>query len=375
MSIESMLILADTAWQRGQADEALAHYRRILDGNAASSIALRRLAWLEEGRGNVAAAMELLRPLIVAEPTDARAHQDLGLCHQKLNQPKEALDCFRRATEADPNYAPAFCNLGLALEDAGDRAGAIAALRAANHLQPASSFIAYHLAAVGGSAAPPLCPPDYLTRLFDAYADRFDRHLFATLGYRGPQLLADIVGHHGPPKPWDLLDLGCGTGMTAVPFRDAARSIVGVDLSAGMLQHAARRVTPQGRPVYDQLQRADVVTALRERPASLDLILSADVFIYIGDLHPVFAACRTALRPAGLLAFTIESTPGPDDFVLRPTRRYAQSPAYISRLAAEFNLIQIDRRDATLRQGDDGHPVAGEVYLFQVPEGREGHSS
>ena len=58
------------------------------------------------------------------------------------------------------------------------------------------------------------------------------------------------------------------------------------------------------------------------------------MFIYIGDLRDVFSAVATALRPGALLfVFTIE-TIDPDDYVLRPSRRYAQSVSYVRRLGA-----------------------------------------
>ena len=110
------------------------------------------------------------------------------------------------------------------------------------------------------------CPHDYLIPLFDGYADRFDAHLYETLGYLGPQLLAEIINEvplgERRPLPWDVLDLGCGTGMTGVPFRTIARTITGVDLSPRMLEHAARRVMPDGRRVYDTLLKCDITEAL-----------------------------------------------------------------------------------------------------------------
>jgi len=285
---------------------------------------------------------------------------------------------LRRTIALAPNYAPGHCNLGLALEECGDLAGAAAALREALRLQPDSGFIAYHLAAVSAQASEmhslvKECPRDYLIPLFDGYADRFDAHLFQKLRYLGPQLLAEIVGEvpgsERRPPPWNVLDLGCGTGMTGVPFRTAARTVTGVDLSSRMLAHAARRVMPDGSRVYDALLECDLVAALSASGASYDLILAADVFIYVGDLRDVFAAVRDALRPGGLFAFTIEVWDGHEDYRLLPTRRYAQSPAYIVNLAGEAGLHEVRRRESTLRLGEGLEPVRGMVFLFRQPAG------
>lgn len=105
----------------------------------------------------------------------------------------------------------------------------------------------------------------------------------------------------------------------------------------------------------DRLIRGDVVEALRQHPKSLDVVLAADVFIYIGDLVPVFEAARSALRPGGLFAFTVEVLPGDErDFVLRPTRGYAQSHANLLSLAARFGMEELSATRVTLRQGEQG---------------------
>ena len=371
-SLPSLLSTADAAYHAGLAAEATLLYARVLHRDPFHPLSLRRLAWIEESAGRIPNAIGLLHRLIAVSPTDPKAHQHLGLCLLRVGKLTDAIECFRTATRLDPEYAAGFCNLGLALEDAGETAASLHALRRANQLDPASDFIAYHLAAIQTLAGqpetpPPICPPDYLVQLFDGYADRFDAHLFDKLNYQGPALLAEIVSGAGaiaPKPPWDVLDLGCGTGMTAVPFRESARSVTGVDLSPRMLKHAATRRMPDGRLVYHELIQADVMTALNARPASADLILSADVFIYIGDLHPVFTAVQTALRPGGLFAFTVESNAGEQDYCLLPSRRYAHSQAYIERVASDYHFTCAAYRQCVLRQGDDGLPVNGTVYLL-----------
>jgi predicted TPR repeat methyltransferase len=331
---------------------------------------------LHEAAGDHLRAVERCERLVDLDPSDARAHHNLGLALLRLGRRDEALAALRRTILLAPNYAPGHCNLGLALEECGDVAGAAAMLREALRLKPDSGFIAYHLAAVvaqAGETHPPMkaCPHEYLTSLFDPYADRFDRHLFQTLRYIGPQLLKEIVEEiplsDRRPLPWDVLDLGCGTGMSGVPFRNTARTITGVDVSSRMLERAARRVTPDGRRVYDALLECDLVQALDDCDAAYDLILAADVFIYVGDLRDVFASVRRALRPLGLFAFTIEVWDGPEDYRLLPTRRYAQSPASIANLARAAGLREVRHREATLRLGEGLEPVRGIVFLLTQP--------
>jgi predicted TPR repeat methyltransferase len=66
-----------------------------------------------------------------------------------------------------------------------------------------------------------------------------------------------------------------------------------------------------------------------------------------------------------LFAFTIEVWDGPEDYRLLPTRRYAQSPAYIATLARESGLQPVGHREATLRLGEGLEAVRGMVFLMR----------
>lgn len=292
----------------------------------------------------------------------ARDHHARGMALVAAGRLGEAAEAFREAVGLHPAYATAWCNLGLVLEDLGRGAEAVDALkRAKAHAVEADvAFIDYHLAALGSGPSPAACPADYLVRLFDGYAPRFDDHLVNRLGYRGPWLLRDAVmpllagGTAG-----DVIDLGCGTGLCGMPFRPVARSLVGVDLSPRMLERAA------SRGVYDQLIRSDVTAALFQRPAAVDLVLAADVFIYVGDLAPVFQAAAVALRPGGLLAFTLEVTEAAD-FKLEPSRRYAHWIDYVRRVAVAAGLTERSASAAFLRAGETA-PVRGAVVVLSKP--------
>ncbi len=374
--VQSLIWLADLAIREGRPIDAGQIYEQVLQLEPRHGEALRKLAQLKEDAADYAHAADLWERLVEICPDDAKAHQDYGLALLRLGRRDDAVAALRRTIALAPDYAPGHCNLGLALEECGDYAGAVVALREALHLQPESGFIAYHFAAVAAQAGEKhalvkACPRDYLVPLFDGYADRFDTHLFQTLRYNGPQLLAEIVREIPSTDlrstPWDVLDLGCGTGMTGVAFRTSARTITGVDLSSRMLERAARRVMPDGRRVYDTLLECELVAALIDRERCFDLVLAADVFIYVGDLSDVFKAVRRGLRPGGLFAFTLEAWEGLDDYRLLPTRRYAQAPAYITNLAQEVGFINVRSKESVLRLGEGSEPVQGMVFLLRRP--------
>jgi predicted TPR repeat methyltransferase len=216
----------------------------------------------------------------------------------------------------------------------------------------------FMLAAERCGPPPTASPAGFVANLFDTNADQFEPLLRGSLRYRAPELLSAAVARlvGATPLGLDVLDLGCGTGLAGEVFRPVARRLDGVDLSQGMLDQAA------AKGVYDRLVAADLVAYLDQAEHSYELVVAADVFVYLGDLAPVFAACRRVLRAGGLLAFTVEAGEEPG-FHLRPTRRYAHHRDYLTRTAddAGFDVCSLHE---TWTRFDALHPVASYVCVL-----------
>jgi predicted TPR repeat methyltransferase len=206
---------------------------------------------------------------------------------------------------------------------------------------------------------PEQSPTDYVVSLFDNYANRFDNHLTNYLGYRGPQQLfnAIIPLLDDPSQKLDILDLGCGTGLCGVEFAANAKRLVGVDLSPRML------VKCKERGLYTDLIESDVTDALHQSTQPFDLILSADVFVYIGMLDEIFALVNKILNPGGLFAFTIEDNNTEEDYRLTSAGRYAQSLGYIQRLSESHGFEQLTRVPVTIRM-EKGSPIPGSIIVL-----------
>ncbi|MDR6627096.1 methyltransferase [Caulobacter segnis] len=197
-------------------------------------------------------------------------------------------------------------------------------------------------------------PSDYVEALFDNFADRFDEQLVDNLGYDAPALLADKVAAHGD-RFARILDLGCGTGLAGPHLRRFQGRITGVDLSSGMLARAAERGD------YDQLVQAEAIDFLGRAPAGFDLIFSADVLVYFGDLAPLFAAAASALPPGGVLAVSTER--GEEGWTLLPSARYAHGEAYVRQASAPwFDLF--DHAEISLRR-DATDTTPGRLYVMR----------
>lgn len=143
-------------------------------------------------------------------------------------------------------------------------------------------------------------------------------------------------------------------GPLIAPYAEA---IDGVDLSAAMLAQA------RALGVYRELHHADLASFLARADRRADLVLAADVFIYVGALDEVFSAVRRILAPGGCFAFTAELAPDSDDFRLLPSLRYAHSEAYIRRLGAAHGFRVRDLLRAPLRKNRQEPLDALYVYL------------
>jgi predicted TPR repeat methyltransferase len=273
-----------------------------------------------------------------------------------------AAELLEQCLELAPGWAAAWFGLGAAREKSGEaEAAAIAYRRTLTLDQNDVLGASLALARLGAAEIPTAAAPAYVARLFDQYAARFDEHLVDRLGYRAPNLLRDAVtevcAHTNRPMHFArALDLGCGTGLAGAAFRDCVEHIAGVDLSGGMIGEARRK------GLYDALCVADALDHLRASPdGAFDLILAADVLVYIGDLAPLFTQVAHALTPGGLFAFTAESRDG-EGYAIGPETRYAHSRSYIGRVARGVGLA-VRLLQAAAPRNNKGTEVSGLIAV------------
>jgi predicted TPR repeat methyltransferase len=275
-----------------------------------------------------------------------------------------AADILTQTVEMAPAFATAWFALGAIRDRLGDRTGAIAAFEQARDVDPAD----YHgarlqLARLGCGEATPAMSETYVRRLFDQYAGRYDAALTDRLAYRGPALLHEAVEQamralDRPLHFCSMLDLGCGTGLSGAAFRGIVDELTGVDLSSAMIAQA------EAKRLYDRLVTGaltDFLVAEANGGAQHDLVLAADVFVYLNDLAPIVAATARVLAPGGVFAFTVENHSG-DGVQLLPTLRYAHGEAYIRHTLTAAGLTAASISKAAVRS-EKGVPVDSLVVV------------
>lgn len=284
-----------------------------------------------------------------------------------------AADLMSQALELVPDWAAGWFRLADYQEKSGANEAAVEALRKVLALQPGDMFGAgLKLALLGDTGTPDQPPSLYVERLFDDYADRFDKALVERLDYTVPQKLAALVLENRSTERFSrVVDLGCGTGLFGAQIRDRADVLEGFDLSANMLAKA------QEKAIYDHLAQADLSLspqasgffadaeqgpATATSPFRADLVSAADVLMYLGALDSVFLIARHLLAPAGIFAFSVEDAGADGDIVLRPSLRYAHAQTYVTGLctAHGFDILAISR--TTIRK-DGGKPVSGILFV------------
>ncbi len=97
----------------------------------------------------------------------------------------------------------------------------------------------------------------------------------------------------------EVLEVGCGTGTTALRLAPFTRRLLATDISAGMIAVARERLA--ARPVPQlQFALADAdVPGLRQ--GAHDVVLAFNLLHLVGDLDRTLALVLQALRPGGLL--------------------------------------------------------------------------
>jgi predicted TPR repeat methyltransferase len=224
----------------------------------------------------------------------------------------------------------------------------------------------------------------YVQSLFDDYAVNFEHSLVKDLGYTGYERLRNgfdrAMVNIGETKPLSLvIDAGCGTGLVGEQFRNISKVLVGVDLSAAILEQAQQK-----RPgLYNNTRVGDVIATFDEFANQISLIIAGDSYIYFGDLLPLFEAMEKGLKPGGYAAFTLENVPAENEVVLAgtkpdwrwqltPSGRFAHRKDYVVSISQETNLKIIYYEQMDGFRFEKGIGVRGHIFVIQKPYERTG---
>ncbi|MBP6103445.1 MAG: tetratricopeptide repeat protein [Gammaproteobacteria bacterium] len=306
------------------------------------------------------------QPLLIAfkqDPDLVEAARQLGHISIALGKTEQAIEMFQQVLEQSqtPHQAEAHHNLAVLYLGSKNPEAALKHFEAALQQNPDNQTAQHLCAALKGEAAPCTAPLLYVEQLFDQYAPYYNEHLKQTLHYTLPSQLRNAVARclTGNLKAGRVLDLGCGTGLCGIVFRDLALELVGIDLSAKMIAQATRLDT------YEKLIQGDYQPYLADPSLqSFDIIVACDVLVYRGDLQDLFETLPNALAPGGLFVFSLETTTEVDSYQLRSSGRFAHAIAYIEKFANAHNLSIVLEEEAILRS-DQQRSITGRLIVLK----------
>lgn len=306
-------------------------------------------------------ASECYERLLKKFPDNAEYLSALGVLRERESDFDGAAEIYLKLLEKEPSSATRICLAGClyGMRVAGNEERALELLDEWLDRFPEDE-IARHTLETFQDREVKRASAAYVCELFDTFADSFDEVL-DVLSYKAPELIADALRNAVLPTGSfeNALDLGCGTGLCGkcLNAKNAVRHLTGIDLSSGMLEKA------RSRGCYDVLERSDILEYLPQHLSEYDLIVSSDVFTYLGDLSAVFKGMYGSLKSGGYGIFTVtENIKDGDGYILGASGRFAHGEKYIVRNLDENGLFTKAVTRVDLRY-EMGEPVRGMLVI------------
>lgn len=352
-----LMNLGASCVQLGRFEQADVYLRQALDADRAQADAWVAWGVTQMALGDWSQALECHEQARALGAEGADFCLRWGQCLAHAGRLPEAVQAFDQALAHEPNLAEGWSQRSHALRDMGQTAAAVAGYERALQLGADPELHHYYLAALSPDHPLVNAPAAYVERLFDQYADDFEAHLVGQLGYQGHSVLLQHLPAQRGARFERVWDLGCGTGLCGTLIRPRADHVTGVDLSSAMVAKS------RALGVYDSLHAQELVAFLRQTTEQADLVLAADVFIYVGQLEAVFEALSPRVRSGGWLAFTVEEADPGFEVQLHSSLRYAHALTYLQKLALRHGWHWSLVHHAPLRL-DQAQPLMGAyVYL------------
>jgi predicted TPR repeat methyltransferase len=325
---------ADALVAEGRAGEAVALLEAMVEQNRGGLLLRSSLVRALIAAGDTAAALDTARESAALYSGVAVAAVTLGEALLAAGHLPTAIGEFQRALRLDPALVEARIRLGDTWLEAGEAEKALEAFDAIDEAERPPHLVS-RIAEARAMRERSRSDPRYVRHLFDQFSSDYDARMLGQLGYGAPAILRRLADLTVPDRgrTYSILDLGCGTGLAGVAFKDMASRLDGIDLSPAMIEKA------RSRGIYDVLRVADLETALEGDSCEYDLMLAADTLVYLGDLAKVFAGAHRGLLRGGAFLFTVEKKDG-EGFEIGPKRRWRHSESYLRQeaLRAGFEL-------------------------------------
>ena len=360
----AVMELALALMRAGENAEAMEQARLAVALDANNPEVLRRAVQVARQTGHPDYALPWTGNLLQHFPDDNNLRLRYAYLLKTNKQADKAREQFQQVLQADPESTDALWGLFSCALTGDDKEEARRLIDILIIRMPDDENTRYWHA-IAHDQTPPSQPNDVISSLFDDYAPRFDFHLVGGLQYKTPERVARLLLEIHPDRRFNVLDLGCGTGLLGVYLGPVNGHLIGVDLSEKMIQQAARH------GVYSRFHRVNMLDALRDTPSDLyEVITCLDALVYAGDLAPIAPNAFCILKVGGHFIFTCETAAEDEeaDLILRPgSNRYAHKASAAERICREagFDDVRIEHMPRLRSEG--GKDLPGFLVIARKP--------
>ena len=355
--VGSLILLGNKLKESGKLEEAIKTYKK----------AVQIQPDLPEGYYNIGTTLSVIGKnhqaikyqikALKIKPDFVEALLNLGLAFKEIGQLESAVKSYENALKIRPKYLDVLYNLGIVLTELGQFEMAEERYKQVLEINPVHPGTRHMLNSLLGKKSKS-APRAYIQNLFDGYAFKFERNLVDKLKYNIPLLMKQRFNEQNHKNVSKIMDLGCGTGLCGSKFRNEAEFLYGIDLSEKMIIQASKK------NIYDDLYVSDLISGLNHFDMVFDLFLAADVFIYIGDLFPLFKVIRQYTNPNSLFIFSTENSIE-KDFNLQPNGRFSHSKNYIEEISTKTGF-KINHFECSNLRKEKGKWITGGLYILKI---------
>jgi predicted TPR repeat methyltransferase len=283
-----------------------------------------------------------------------QTNYELGQRFADRGSVKDALFRFRIATWFAPDFVRAWYNMGCCQLALGKKTHAVTSFRKVLALEPANTEAIFMLATIDPSLLsatqqPQHMPPQLVEGFFAHIAAQYDM-IEGQNGYEAPRHLHTRVTQIlGGRTGLRILDLGCGSGLAVMPWRESAGHITGVDITKEMVEKS-RYARISGVNIFEQVMHCDANQSSASLPVgTIDLVIALNVLPYLGECSAFLTHAARALAPNGIVALTCDPYARADGYGVVPkTSRFGHGAEYVTRIMAGAGLTRVAQEIITL---------------------------
>jgi predicted TPR repeat methyltransferase len=139
---------------------------------------------------------------------------------------------------------------------------------------------------------------DEIRDIYDEFSKTYDKDVKEVMNYTAYLRVPRLVIKHLKTKNPKVLDLGCGTGLSSLPFFEIKGEVTGIDGTRAMIKRASRLP-------YKKLLCQNLEKSLRMKDNSFDAVVMVGVMEYLNDPAALFKQVNKKLVVGGVFGLTV----------------------------------------------------------------------